>query len=331
MLDQADDSAAIAALVNGLHGDPFALLGPHDTPDGVVIRTLQPGAREVLIFSRKTTHQIAKMTRLDDAGLFIATLNTLEPYYLQIQWDGDVQETEDPYSFPVLLSEFDLYLLAEGKHRDLATCLGAQILSIDDVTGVRFAVWAPNAQRVSVVGNFNGWDGRRHPMRFRQNAGIWELFIPRIGAGASYKYEIIGPHGLLPLKADPVARQTEVPPATASVVGNPVMASRLGAALRNTQSPGYDKPLAIYEVHAPSWMRHFNGKSYSWDELSERLIPYVKDLGFTHLELLPIMGPSVRADHGAINHSANLRLCQNWVLPRIFLDLSINVIRPASG
>jgi 1,4-alpha-glucan branching enzyme len=290
MLDQLSDSAAIAALVNGWHGDPFALLGPHHTPEGVIVRTLLPGARAVQIHSRKTGKKLATMELVDSAGLFAATLKKSEPYYLKISWDNAEQETEDPYSFPLLLSDFDIYLLAEGKHRDLATCLGAQVITIDDVPGVRFVVWAPNARRVSVVGDFNGWNGTRHPMRLRQNAGVWELFIPRMEAGTVYKYEILGPHGLLPLKADPVARQTELPPATASIVADISMPTLHAAPLRNTQPPGYDKPLAIYEVHAPSWMRHFNGKSYSWDELSERLIPYAIDLGFTHLEFLPIMG-----------------------------------------
>jgi len=289
MLDQIDNSA-IDALVSGLHGDPFALLGPHAGPEGIIIRTLQPGARSVELISRETHQPIAPMSQIDAAGLFVATLPNATPYYFRIAWDGAVQDTEDPYAYPLLLSDFDIYLLAEGKHRDLATCLGAQVMTNDDVTGVRFAVWAPNARRVSVVGDFNNWDGRRHPMRLRQNAGVWELFIPRIGAGAVYKYEIIGPNGLLPLKADPMARQIQLPPATASIVADPAMPPAQSVPLRNVQPRGYDKPLAIYEVHAASWMRHFDGRSYSWSELADRLIPYAVDLGFTHIELLPIMG-----------------------------------------
>jgi 1,4-alpha-glucan branching enzyme len=289
MLDHIDNSA-IDALVNGLHGDPFALLGPHDGPDGIIIRTLQPGARTVEIISRETNQPIASMAEADHTGLFVATLPKPTPYYLRIHWDGGVQDTEDPYAYPLLLSDFDIYLLAEGRHHDLATCLGAQVMTIDDVTGVRFAVWAPNARRVSVVADFNNWDGRRNPMRSRQNAGVWELFIPRIGAGEIYKYEIIGPNGLLPLKADPMARQIQIPPATASIVADPTFPPPQSVPLRNVQPRGYDKPMAIYEVHAASWMRHFDGKSYSWAELADRLIPYAADLGFTHIELLPIMG-----------------------------------------
>ena len=289
MLDRVDDSAAIEALVNGLHGDPFALLGPHQTPTGIILRTLQPGADSVEVFSRKTDAKLAVMAKANPVGLFVAMLQEFEPYYFKVSWNGAIQETEDPFSFPLLLSDFDIYLLAEGKHRDLATCLGAQSMAVDDVPGVRFAVWAPNARRVSVVGNFNVWDGRRHPMRFRQDAGVWELFIPRLTQGEAYKYEIIGPAGPLPLKADPIARQCEIPPATASVVADPVMPVPQAPPLRNSEAAGYDKPLSIYEVHAASWMRHFDGRSYSWAELAERLIPYAVDLGFTHIEMLPIM------------------------------------------
>ena len=188
-----------------------------------------------------------------------------------------------------LLSDFDVFLLGEGRHRDMGSCLGAQVMTIGGVSGVRFAVWAPNAQRVSVVGNFNAWNGTANKMRPR-GAGLWEIFIPGLMPGEIYKYEIIGPHGLLPLKADPIARQTEIPPATGSIIANPVMTLPRAAPLRHTISHGLNKPLAIYEVHAPSWMRHFDGRPYSWHELAERLIPYAKDLGFTHIELMPIMG-----------------------------------------
>ena len=188
-----------------------------------------------------------------------------------------------------LLSDFDVFLLGEGRHRDIGSCLGAQLMTIGEVAGVRFAVWAPNAQRVSVVGNFNSWDGTKNKMRSR-GAGLWEIFIPDLTPGEIYKYEIIGPHGLLPLKADPIARQIEMPPATGSIIANPAMPPPRSAPLRRTSPHDLNKPLSIYEVHAPSWMRHFDGRPYSWHELAKRLIPYVKDLGFTHIELMPIMG-----------------------------------------
>ncbi len=281
-----DLNPAFAALVNGVHGDPFALLGPH----GSVVRALLPGAKAVRVISRKTGAALAEMQPVYDGVLFDGFVETPEPYLLDIDWGGGSQITEDPYSFPPLLSDFDLFLLGEGRHRDLGSCLGAQTMTVEGIAGVRFAVWAPNARRVSVVGNFNSWDGRRHSMRLRHGAGIWEIFIPRLTPGEAYKFEILGPHGVVPLKADPVARQTEVPPATASVVADPALPARRPPPLRATEPAGLNKPLSIYEVHAASWMRHTNGKSYSWAELATRLIPYAVDLGFTHIELLPIMG-----------------------------------------
>ncbi len=188
-----------------------------------------------------------------------------------------------------LLSDFDILLLAEGRHRNLGMCLGAQVMTINGISGVRFAVWAPNAQRVSVVGDFNGWNGTQNIMRPR-GAGLWEIFIAGLKPGETYKYEILGPHGRLPLKADPVARELETPPATSSIIANPVMAEPRAAPLRHTAPHSLNTPLAIYEVHASSWMRHLDGRSYNWQELADRLIPYTKDLGFTHIELMPIMG-----------------------------------------
>jgi 1,4-alpha-glucan branching enzyme len=274
------ETPEFATLIDGTNGDPFALLGPH----GDVIRVFLPGADGVQILARDGA-LLSQMHRRHGGTVFEAQLANPQPYLLRIDWDGAEQITEDPYSYPPLLSDFDLFLIGEGKHQDLGTCLGARPMVIDDVFGVRFAVWAPNARRVSVVGHFNNWDGRRHAMRLRRGAGIWEIFIPRLQPGEVYKYEILGRHGLLPLKADPVAWQTELPPATGSIIPAPLVPlARLAA------TPDYDKPLSIYEVHAPSWMRHFDGSCYSWDELGERLIPYAVDLGFTHIELLPIMG-----------------------------------------
>lgn len=289
MLDHYDSDIGLNALIDGTHGDPFSLLGPHQTTQGAFVRLLLPGAKEVTLRSLLgDVIGIAHPVR--DSLLFEAKLEHRQPYLLEISWPDAKQITEDPYAFGLLLSDFDLYLLGEGRHRDLASCLGAQYMSIDDVQGVRFAVWAPNARRVSVVGGFNNWDGRRHPMRLRQGAGVWEIFIPRIGPGEVYKYEILGPDGPLPLKADPVARQTERPPATGSIVADPGLLPARSTPLRRRGAISLDSPLSIYEVHAPSWMRHFNGHSYNWQELADRLIPYALDLGFTHIELLPIMG-----------------------------------------
>jgi 1,4-alpha-glucan branching enzyme len=276
----------LESIVNGTSSDPFSLLGPH----GNSVIVYLPGATAVRLLAPDQETVLATMRRVHADGLFEAELSSATSYLLQIAWPGGEQIIEDPYAFAPLISDFDLHLLAEGRHRDLADCLGAKAMSVDGVPGVRFAVWAPNARRVSVVGNFNSWDGRRHPMRLRHGAGIWEIFIPRLKPGEIYKYEIIGRHGLLPLKSDPIARQAEVPPKTGSIVAVNPESQQSWPPLRGTQPEGLNKPLSIYEVHAPSWMRHVNGKSYGWPELAERLIPYAVDLGFTHIELLPIMG-----------------------------------------
>jgi 1,4-alpha-glucan branching enzyme len=289
MLDTPASDPALEALVNGTHGDPFAILGPHVMAEGIIVRALLPGARAVKLISVSGA-PLADASPTYQGILFEAQLPRKEDYRLEIDWGHDRQVTEDPYAFGTCISDFDLYLMGEGRHRELATCLGAQLITIGDVPGVRFAVWAPNARRVSVVGNFNNWDGRRNPMRLRLGAGIWEIFIPRLAAGEVYQYEILGQHGILPLKADPMARQVQVPPAKGSIVAGPSYTDWQSLGLRQTKNTGHDQPLSIYEVHAPSWMRHFNGKSYSWDELADRLIPYASDLGFTHIELLPIMG-----------------------------------------
>jgi len=201
--------------------------------------------------------------------------------------------TEDPFSFGPQLGEMDMYLFSEGNHREIGRVFGAQPMEVDGVQGVRFAVWAPNARRVSVVGSFNDWDGRRHPMRLRFPSGVWEIFIPRLQPGDKYKYEILGPHGVLPLKADPIALATELPPGTASVISHPLDYQWKDSAwLENRVAHQSIKaPMSIYELHAGSWRREGgdHGRLYNWHELAERLIPYVKDMGFTHIELMPIM------------------------------------------
>ncbi|MDJ0389930.1 1,4-alpha-glucan branching protein GlgB [Roseomonas sp. E05] len=275
---------AIRDLVEGRHGDPFAALGPHSTPSGQVVRTLLPGARSVEVVTRGGARALEK---IHPAGLFEGPLAE-QPYLLRIDWDGVIQETEDPYAFPPLLGEMDIYLLAEGTHQDIGRCLGAHPMTLEGVRGVRFALWAPNARRVSVVGDFNGWDGRRHPMRHRIEAGIWEIFVPRVMPGAVYKFELLDPNGsMLPLKADPVAWQAEPAPATGSVVADT-------AGIRRPKplvAPGdpATRPMSVYEVHAASWMRGEGNAPLSWEDLGDRLIPYVKGMGFTHVEFLPIM------------------------------------------
>jgi 1,4-alpha-glucan branching enzyme len=287
------DPGAAAALALGAHGDVFAVLGPHETPEGCVVRAFLPGATKVEVLGRSDGAKLATLQQTSDQGLFEGLVEDHVPYLLRIIWPQAVQETEDPYAFGLLLGDVDLHLVNEGRHFELANCLGAQFVTIDGVDGVRFAVWAPNAERVAVVGDFNTWDRRRHAMRLRRAAGIWEIFIPHVAAGSRYKYDIVGPEGIrLPWKADPVARQTEPPPATASVVpareqfhwhDDDWMAAR-----GRRQKP--QSPIAIYEVHLGSWLKpdaQARGEG-GWDFAVERLVPYVVEMGFTHVELLPI-------------------------------------------
>ncbi len=289
----AIDATTAAALESGHLEDSFALLGPHAGPGGIIIRAFLPPAEAVEVLDAQG-QLLAAMQPQMPRGLFVARIRAPTRYCLRIRWPGgSTQITEDPYSFGLLLGELDVYLLAEGNHLELGRCLGAQVMEVEGVAGVRFAVWAPNARRVSVVGDFNGWDGRRHPMRKRVEAGVWELFVPRLPVGTIYKYEILGPHGLLPLKADPVALQAEPPPATASVVADPTpFRWSDGAWLQARAAAGQHlhAPVSIYEVHAGSWRRHAHDwQPLNWDELAEQLIPYVTQLRFTHVELLPIM------------------------------------------
>lgn len=285
--------ADVDALVRAEHGDPFAILGPHPDGEGLMVRAYLPNALSVEVLERASGRVLAAMEQGQVPGLFFTRLTHPQPYLLNIRWAGGEHVTEDPYSFGPQLGEMDLYLFAEGNHRELGRVFGAQPMEVDGVQGVRFAVWAPNARRVSVVGSFNDWDGRRHPMRLRFPTGVWEIFIPRLQPGDAYKYEILGPNGILPLKADPMALATEHPPGTASVIARPLdyewkdeywLQER--AARQSVKAP-----MSIYELHVGSWQREGGegGRSYNWHELAERLIPYVVEMGFTHIELMPIM------------------------------------------
>ncbi|MFN3945653.1 MAG: 1,4-alpha-glucan branching protein GlgB [Allosphingosinicella sp.] len=286
-LDHGLEHAAAAAMSGRLH-DPFAVLGPH----GGTVRSFQPGADRIELAAREDGRPLGRLDHLD-GGLFTGRLEEEVPYLLRIGWpDGTVQETEDPYAFPPILGDFDIHLLREGRHFRIADVLGAQPRAVDGVEGVAFAVWAPNARRVSVVGDFNNWDGRRHPMRLRHDAGVWELFVPRLRPGERYKFEIAGADNRVVQKADPVARATEVPPGTASIVApRPDFAwSDRDWMEERARRHAPDAPMSIYEVHAGSWLRpHGPDSTLDWQGLAERLVPYVAQMGFTHVELLPIM------------------------------------------
>jgi 1,4-alpha-glucan branching enzyme len=287
----------IDALVRAEHHDPFAILGPHgDGAGGQFIRAYLPDALSVQVVARDSGEELGTLEATQTPGLFVGHFDRAQPYLLRTRWAGGEQLSEDPYSFGPLLGEMDLYLFAEGNHRDLSACLGAQLKTVDGVDGVRFAVWAPNARRVSVVGDFNNWDGRRHPMRLRHPTGVWEVFIPRMQAGEAYKYEILGSHGILPLKADPMALATSLPPDTASKVASPLSVDWQDQDWMLSRGDRHrsNAPLSIYELHAGSWQCELDdlgevARQYTWHELAERLIPYVKELGFTHIELMPIM------------------------------------------
>ncbi|MQU07972.1 1,4-alpha-glucan branching protein GlgB [Pseudomonas helleri] len=289
--------ADIQALVRAEHPDPFSVLGPHaDGKGGQLIRAFLPGAVSVQVLAREGQALLGSLEQAQTPGLFVGHFVQAQAYLLQVDWGDAQQISEDPYSFGPLLGEMDLYLFAEGNHRDLSHCLGAQLTHVDGVPGVRFAVWAPNARRVSVVGDFNGWDGRRHPMRLRHPSGVWELFVPRLLAGEAYKYEILGAQGILPLKADPMALQTQLPPLTASIVAAPLNIDWQDAEWMHAraQHQRTDAALSIYELHVGSWQCEVDdvgdvSRQYGWRELAERLIPYVQQLGFTHIELMPIM------------------------------------------
>jgi 1,4-alpha-glucan branching enzyme len=275
------------ALANGRHGDPFNLLGPHDSSSGRMIRAFLPGAQSVEVLRRSDRKSVGKLEATRPDGLFEGTVADRAPYLLRVRWPGGEQETEDPYSFGPLLGDLDLHLFNEGRHFEMARVMGANAMTFQGVPGVGFAVWAPNATRVAVVGDFNAWDSRRHPMRLRFPAGVWELFVPRLTPGGRYKFDIVGAGGVpQPQKADPLAKQSEPPPATASIVASPDPFDWHDQAWMKQRGrrQARDAAIAVYEVHAGSWMR----ASQTWDEMADRLIPYAVDMGFSHLELLPI-------------------------------------------
>ena len=292
-----------ARLLRAEHPDPLGILGPHvvqrDGAARLVVRTIQPYAAEVAVLIDGET---IPAERVEPAGIFETLLPARitgplgpERYRLRIRWnDGNSSEIADPYAFPPLLTDFDLHLLGEGTHQVLYEKMGAHVWEVAGLRGVHFAVWAPNALRVGVVGDFNGWDGRVHPLQPRGGSGVWELFVPGLDEGANYKYEIRSKHGDLPfLKADPYAFEAELRPKTASRVRSLDSYQWQDSAWMNAR-PLRDwlaEPISIYEVHLSSWRRvpEENHRWLSYHELANQLIPYVKQMGYTHIELLPVM------------------------------------------
>ena len=280
-------SPAARAIIEGTHADPFNYLGPHVENDAPVVRVFLPEAEEVRVLD--DAGHVSTLSRIHHSGLFAGEVVDGSPRYrLRARFGADEVELEDPYRFPPILSDLDLHLLGEGNHLELYDKLGAHPREVEGVQGVAFAVFAPNARRVSVVGDFNFWDGRRHAMRVRGN-GYWEIFIPGARPGEKYKFEIIGPDGrMLPLKSDPVGFFSEVRPSTASIVLDDKRLPR--PAMLAHDANAREAPISIYEVHLGSWRRNpeEGGRWLTYREMAEQLPAYAADLGFTHVEFLPI-------------------------------------------
>jgi len=292
------DRSQIDRIESGKFTDIFSVLGLQQNPagSGLVVRALLPGAQEAAVVDRRNGRTLAKMVDVGPNGLFEAVMPRRKnrfDYRLKVRYaDAEVIQ-EDPYRFPSVLSDDDLYLFCEGTQERTYRWMGAHPRNVDGVDGVLFAVWAPAAGRVSVVGDFNHWDGRRHAMRKHPASGVWEVFIPGVEAQALYKYEILDAQGnLLPLKSDPYALSMQHPPETASrVVGESRFAwSDSQWMQQRAECQGSDQPISIYEIHAGSWRRNVEeGNRYlSYRELADELIPYVVEMGFTHIQLMPI-------------------------------------------
>ena len=273
------------AIVEGRHSDPFHYLGRHSENDKTVVRAFLPDASNVEAVD--SNGRVAKLDRLHDAGLFAGALpNGATDYQLRARYGEHTVTLDDTYRFPPILSDFDLYLLGEGTDQRLYDKLGAHPMTLDGVPGVGFVVFAPNARRVSVVGDFNVWDARRHPMRVRGN-GYWELFVPRATAGDHYKFDITGPQGQqLVWKSDPMAFYAEMRPSTASIVVDEKTLPKPRPSRDGINA--LSAPMSIYEVHLGSWKRKNGHEWLTYRDLTEQLPRYVKDLGFTHVEFLPV-------------------------------------------
>jgi len=284
----------IHRLLSGTHADPFSCLGVH--PDGkqLVVRAFAPSANRVELFTPRGKKPVAELKCIHEAGIFegrVAPSRLKTGHRLTAHYAGGSHDFDDPFRFEPSIGELDLYLLSEGRHIHAFQILGAHVMKQDGIAGTRFAVWAPNAAGICVVGDFNHWNDVQHPMRSRGSSGIWELFIPGVADGTAYKYAIRDNSGhMLPLKADPFGFGAEMRPKSASVVRDlrtykwrdkKWMESRHARHQRSA-------PMSVYEVHLGSWQRDEHGNFLSYGELARRLIPYVTELGFTHIELMPI-------------------------------------------
>ena len=281
----------VDALVAGVHHDPHSVLGAHVSDGRVVVRAWRPEAEAVAV---RVGGDRVELRERHPAGLFEGELDEAPPVYeLEVAYpDGSVFRLHDPYSFTPTLGDVDVHLLGEGRHERLHEVLGAHPRELDGVAGTSFAVWAPNARAVGVVGDFNSWDPRLHPMRSLGGVGVWELFLPDVEPGARYKFALRHGDGSLHLKADPLAFAAEEPPATASIVYRSQHAWRDEEWLeRRAAGDALRQPMTVYEVHPGSWrLNPLEGnRQLTYLELADELGEYVADLGFTHVELLPVM------------------------------------------
>ncbi|MFD6656743.1 1,4-alpha-glucan branching enzyme [Streptomyces parvus] len=276
------DGADRGRLLAGDHHAPHDVLGAHPIPGGVLVRALRPFARTVTVLATGLRAELHD----DGDGFFSGVLPVpqVPAYRLEVAYDDNTIEVEDPYRFWPAIGELDLHLIGEGRHEELWRALGAEPMVHEGVAGTRFTLWAPNARGVRITGDFNYWDGTGYPMRSLGSTGVWELFLPGVGEGALYKFDICRPDGSHTVRADPMARRTEVPPATASIVtakhhewqDADWMAHR-------GDRPVHEAPFSVYEVHLASWR-----PGLTYRQLAEQLPAYVKDLGFTHVELMPV-------------------------------------------
>ena len=291
------DACDARRIADGTHADPFSVLGLHSAGGKQTIRAFIPGAAGIEVLDKKTMRRIVSLKQVPEApDIFVGqALRRRTPfaYLLRITKDEDQWIADDPYRYGPVLGSLDEHLIGEGTHLDLWNVLGAHVMTHEGTEGTHFAVWAPNARRASVVGEFNGWDGRRHAMRRRGRTGVWEIFLPGVGEGEPYRYEMLGPDGnLLPQKADPFGFGAERPPATSSVVrrlDSHIWGDASWMAVRELRQR-IDQPISIYEVHLGSWRRRpEEGKGpLTYLEHAKELVIYAKDMGFTHIELLPV-------------------------------------------
>jgi 1,4-alpha-glucan branching enzyme len=287
--DWRADPTEVQSLIDGRHRDPHHILGPHAADGGAVVRTYRPDARGVEVVL--DDGRAVEAERTHDAGFFEARLDAVpaaSSYRLRVAYEADTFDLWDAFAFWPTFGEIDLHLVGEGRHEEIWRRMGATVTEVDGVSGVAFAVWAPNAASVRVIGEFNSWDGRLHPMRVLGGSGVWELFVPDVGNGAAYKFEIVTDDGRLVQRADPYAEWAEVPPAQASrVFSSSYEWSDDEWFARRAESDPLREPMSVYEVHLGSW-KHGDGQPLGYRDLADQLAAHCTELGFTHVELLPV-------------------------------------------